>query len=401
MSERRRMVDAALVVLFVAFLCAPTVRNLSGSQPAARHEFRAPAPRPEWKWRSAVLQHFPTHFEAYYNDHFGYRHKFIDLLNNFRVRWLNHSSSPHVCLGKNGWLYFEFEPLGNDYTTHRAFTEAELVRWKLILEGRRDWLRELGIPYVFVIAPDKQSVYPEMLPRDLQRRWRDTSRLEQLLTYLRANSDVDVVDLRPPLRDAKAQSPVFFLTDSHWNDHGAYAAYVDILKEVSRHFPQVQPAPRSDFIETTVRRPGGDLARMMGLPNRMSEEHYLLVPCVPRLAQSIDAGVRESHRSPQMQASLTVRPGTKLPRAVLFHDSFAKCVMPLLAEHFQRMSCRWLEPHEFDADVILRERPDVVIQQIVERKLNLPFPPDCLAGLGEDFGHYTVRAAAQAAPQVP
>jgi len=69
-----------------------------------------------------------------------------------------------------------------------------------------------------------------------------------------------------------------------------------------------------------------------------------------------------------------------LPRAVVFRDSFASRLAPYLSEHFGRVVYLW--QNNFDAEVIRRERPDVVIQQIVGRHLhyvspysNAPAPP--------------------------
>ena len=68
---------------------------------------------------------------------------------------------------------------------------------------------------------------------------------------------------------------------------------------------------------------------------------------------------------------LTERPGPQLPRAVMFRDSFAECMIPFLSEHFRRILYIHLEPEEFHYDLVEREKPDMVIQEMVERKLSL------------------------------
>jgi hypothetical protein len=365
-----------------------------GSQPVAANENRVLAAYPPLKWETASINDFPIRFEAFYNDHFGYRHKLIDALNNIRVCWLHQSSSPQVCLGKNGWLFFNQVPIGQDYDACRPFTPVELARWKNMLEERRDWLQERGVPYVFVVTPDKQSVYPEMLPYVVRRRVPEPSRLDQLVAYLRANTDVHVVDLRDELRKEKESNRLYCATDSHWNDNGGYAAYVTLVRELSNWFPDLVPLPRSAFIEVSGEQPGGDLARMLGLPNRFVETNHLLVPRVPRLAIWGYANAYYPHLPPNMQPTLMVRPDSEgLPRAVFFHDSFAESFKPFLGEHFERMSCRWLEPYEFDTHTIEFEMPNIVIQQVVERKLELPFPPDWRAQLGDDLGKSATQTA--------
>jgi hypothetical protein len=376
--------DAILVLLFAGLLVAPTVRNLLGPPPAAASENRALAPWPKWQASAWAAADFPSRFEAFYNDHFGFRYKLIDWHNHVRVRYLGLSSSPQVCLGKEGWLYFQHEPLGNDAVTDRPFTKEELQRWQRMLESRRDWLAERGISYLFVVAPNKESIYPEMLPSGLRRRGH-SSRLDQLLAHLQATSRVRVLDLRGPLRTAKAHERVYHVTDSHWNQSGAYVAYYSLVNELAQDFPQLQPMPRSAFAESSVQLPGGDLAKMLGMAEQFSEEHPLLIPRLPRQARQVEAGLRLENLPSYLQPTLLVRPEPDLPRAVLFHDSFAQCFTPFLGEHFQRMSCRWLEAYEFDVRLIESEKPDIVIQEIVERKLDIPFPPHCRAGGDEDL----------------
>jgi hypothetical protein len=70
-----------------------------------------------------------------------------------------------------------------------------------------------------------------------------------------------------------------------------------------------------------------------------------------------------------------------LPRAVMFHDSFGAHLIPYLSEHFRRIVYAWERPDYpvFDGALVERERPDVVIQQIVERKLAVYFPRESIA----------------------
>ena len=64
---------------------------------------------------------------------------------------------------------------------------------------------------------------------------------------------------------------------------------------------------------------------------------------------------------------VTEIPGSRLPRALIFRDSFASRLVPFLSEHFSRAVYLW--QNDFDANAVLSENPDVVIQEIVGRHL--------------------------------
>ena len=49
------------------------------------------------------------------------------------------------------------------------------------------------------------------------------------------------------------------------------------------------------------------------------------------------------------------QPDQKLPAAVMFRDSFATWLDPLLSEHFRRIVFSW--QYTFDRDLVEREHP--------------------------------------------
>ena len=58
----------------------------------------------------------------------------------------------------------------------------------------------------------------------------------------------------------------------------------------------------------------------------------------------------------------------RLPRAVIFRDSFTDALLPLLFEHFR--SAVYVSEKTFDRGVIEREKPEVVITEMVERSIS-------------------------------
>jgi alginate O-acetyltransferase complex protein AlgJ len=179
--------------------------------------------------------------------------------------------------------------------------------------------------------------------------------------------------VREDLRQAKLVEPVFDVTDSHWNPLGGYIAYARIMQALGTWFPQARAIPRSDFLEVVESGAGGDLARMLGIAEKLPEERLTLVPRNGWHFRHTDETFPIAARCAYPALTMaTERTDAKLPRAVLFRDSFAAQLIPLLAEHFERMLCIW--DKEFDGAIIDHERPGVVIQEIVERGLEGALP---------------------------
>src|SRR5436190_21050559 len=100
------------------------------------------------------------------------------------------------------------------YTGLARFSEQELKDWQELLEGRRDWLARRGCKYLFVVPPDKHSVYPEYLP-DWLIKSETPSKVQQLIAHMKAHSTVPTLDLREALVEAKQGAVLYQMTDTH------------------------------------------------------------------------------------------------------------------------------------------------------------------------------------------
>src|SRR5262249_47950937 len=104
---------------------------------------------------------------------------------------------------------------------------------------------------------------------------------------------------------------------------------------------------------------------------QIPEEDLQLVPRRPRVAQGTTEGFPPA---PLVLAPpfAMVQADPRLPRAVMFCDSFTQAMFPFLAEHFHRIAFIWQYFPTFDTAVVEREKPQIVIQELVERKLLYP-----------------------------
>ena len=119
--------------------------------------------------------------ETYVNDRFGLRQQLVDINSLARYR-LCLSSTKEAVIGKDGWLFYTADKLMDQHTGVDIFTPAELEFWVRQIEADRDWLAKRGIAFYLMIAPDKNTIYPEKLP-DYPRG--AVTRIDQLAARLR------------------------------------------------------------------------------------------------------------------------------------------------------------------------------------------------------------------------
>jgi alginate O-acetyltransferase complex protein AlgJ len=183
---------------------------------------------------------------------------------------------------------------------------------------------------------------------------------------------VDYVDLVRPLRSAKSSSLLYYRTDSHWNLFGATIGYERIMRALQRALPDgrlrtiaspVRPAyvPGADWY-------WGDLARMVGVPFFYREPDY--APLAKVLGDPSGRCAQRDAAVPDQGFEIYQCARPELPKAVVYRDSMAISLIPLLSENFRRVV--YVSSHRLDPALIERERPDVVIEEMVERGLLTP-----------------------------
>ncbi len=362
-TSGRRGADALLVVLFLALILAPLIAGEEDD--TARQEMRKPAPPPAPVHDLVTLRAFPDAFDAYLGDGFGLRGRLIRWHNRFKLQVLGVSPTPELLLGEGGWLFTTRDHSVEVFRGLDPLSDEELRVWQRILEDRRDWCAERGMQYVFAVAPNKSSVYPERMPARIDRV--GPSRLDQLTAWMRRHSDFAVLDLREPLEAAKrraelAGEEVYYPLGTHWNRFGMLAGYWALLGEVAQRFPAVVPHGLDDFRIERSPHPGDNWGRRLYLEDLLHQTNVELVPRFPTRASTV---LRKMVRLVPTEVREVDDPD--LPSAVMFHDSFGNMQKDLVAEHFRRTLFHF-DP-DFDTYVLEEERPDVVLHVLVERAL--------------------------------
>ncbi|MEZ5406333.1 MAG: hypothetical protein R3F23_09305 [Verrucomicrobiia bacterium] len=177
--------DWLLISIFLITLWLPLVDNYFHWDPTSvANENRNLTPPPEWKWKKKALQKFPLAWEVYYKDHFGWRNSLLQGYNWLLAGGLKQSTTEDIVIGKKGWLYTANDDTLLDYQGLLTLSQEELEFFRRTLEERRDWLKKRNCRFLFILTPDKQSIYPEYLPKYLQDRKKET-RADQLIKYLK------------------------------------------------------------------------------------------------------------------------------------------------------------------------------------------------------------------------
>ncbi len=305
---------------------------------------------------------YPDEFTKFFEDRVAWMHLQVRRYARFKLDTWGVSPTPRVWVGEGGWLFYNHEA----DSTYIPATDHRLVarrnEWTQALYEWRVWLAERGMRLQVVVAPDKQSIYSEYLPA-VERKRIGLTPLDVLLKELRDRDPaVAVLDLRRPLQEGRTNQRLYFKSDTHWNPYGILVGY-----RSTAHALGIEPLSNNAVRTGTGATKHGDLPLKLGywpLEDEPFDHIEITSPRARKIELTMDA--RDEASLDYLNSRLYVQDNEKLPKVVLFHDSFGDGIFSeLLAEHFGRLLC--VPSNHMDPDVIIREKPDIVILEIVER----------------------------------
>ncbi len=170
--------------------------------------------------------------------------------------------------GRDGWLFYR---PGLQYMTQRDDGRAGADDPVRAIRAFRDALSERGVHLLVVPAPNKESIYPEMVTAQAQgvsvmlcRRTRDV--LDRL-----QGSGVEVVDLFQVFARAKLDHspsslhPLYLPQDTHWSPTGVRIAAQAVAGRL-RDLGWVEPGTTTYVERSILVRRVGDVLQMLQVP---------------------------------------------------------------------------------------------------------------------------------------
>jgi alginate O-acetyltransferase complex protein AlgJ len=363
--------SAILSFCFLAILVLPSAETLLHFGPHIElPEKRTLQVYPQFKWNKKALLSFPARFEAAFSDRFGFRAFLVRTQALAKFYWLHMSPSSKVVLGRDGWLYLA-ESI-DEYRGVRRLPQARIQKWLQEFKAKKVFFESRNIKYLVVIAPNKETVYPEFLPTAIQQI-RNKLYIDDLMNALPADSRPSILDLREPLISAKGTGRLYLRTDSHWNQLGAAIASNAIIKRLSSWFPELQPRSRQNVFKTRTSN-SGDLAQLMGLQDRLREE-AIVIQQVPQALHPASLRSRTKMKRILSNEAVESADGKQRRHAIVTGDSFTNTLNMFLPAQFRRtLKIRPLVPYQdpFFQSIIETEKPDVYIELVVDRHLANP-----------------------------
>ena len=359
-----------LFIGFLLFITFPIINNLANILPDI--ESSENRKMKSFPMMDTISNESKSKFlEEYLIDHTSVRNRLIKFYNKLNI--FVFKSSPVVIkaiVGKNGWYFMAGEEL-KTYVGTELFTEQELVEFKNEMLRRKKVIEENHAHFLIAIVPNKSNVYSEYMPDHIKRTNQEGYGM-QLLDYLK-KFDLPVIDLYKPLTEAKVNLDVYYKTDNHWNDYGAFIGSNEILKAFKKYNNNIKLLDQNTYkIKTVIEKPG-NIAKMFSLENEITETNY--IPISKSGFLSFENKLNkytptQGFPYPEEYELTRFSKNNSLPTVLIIRDSFGAKILPYLSEQCKKMVAIYDGWHYgLNEEIIKGEKPDIVLMLIVESNL--------------------------------
>lgn len=274
-----------------------------------------------------------------------------------------------VICGLSDWLYLHggSNSLMDYHIGAKQLSKEDIELWKKTLQYRHDWHQSRNIKYLQFFAPNKICVYPEFYPEQLNIIGKRP--IEQLIQ----NCGHLFTYQLDYLLSKKTQYDLYYKTDTHWNQIGAFFAYEQIMNflDVSYRINCL----KIEHLKLFQKDMAGDLGNRFDPPKSARAKKAKLK--VFRAEKYFDNQVKNRGKVRKFKNN-NIKDG----KLIIFGDSFTNMFINFLAESFKEVI--FIHATFVDFDYVENEKPDIVINHTIERFI-IQVPDDFNAAKAEEY----------------
>lgn len=275
-------------------------------------------------------------------------------------------------VGGNNYNFF-FQKMMPDFMQTNTLRDSELASLTNKIKNRIETLKTAspGTEIIYMIVPSKASIYPELVPEQYPKGT-GKSRLEQVCEALQAGGATVINLLDVFTQHKNDEYKLYWKTDSHWTDYGAFIAYTELFNYISKKFPEAAPRKMSDFDFKADYYEGGDMIYYM----EMNQKKLMEYCCyrTPKFEMNSAITRVNRYRSPTylmysdgITPAMTIKTGNKkLPDLFVMRDSYNAQIFDILADRGNTTYYKPMWNFTYDLSEIKSAQPDYIIYLAAE-----------------------------------
>lgn len=285
----------------------------------------------------------------YFSDNFAFRQELTTINSYLMKQIFMVSGNDNVVVGTDNWLYFD--ETTNDYLGRNVLSRRGIHNCGKVLSLLQENAEKNNCSFLFVAAPNKNSIYPEYMPPNYIKE-NEANNWVKLQTELN-KQNVLYVDLHSAF--LKKDTIMYHKYDSHWNNEGAAYACNEILNKFNKKHTDYSNVPHH-------------------IENNFSADLWgMLYPKWEKFDKNVDYDKKHCftycnnvNSTKDMWIETKSKKGQQT--LVMYRDSFGNALLPYLADEYENAFFTKMVPYNWE--LIKSHKAQNVIIEITERHIS-------------------------------
>ncbi len=356
-SKITDFIEIVFMLAFFALIIIPIITiNLKTNQ-VSEIDNRALAEFPK-----VISELKPASLEDYLEDRIGFRDEMITAYQVLCDRIFKKMVHPSYMYGKEGHVFFKDKSYTNDYQ-HLNLDKKYVEACTSYLEQLDAYCESVGSDFLYVLLPDKKSVYAEYFP-GTYNVYGNVSLKDMLIEELKKTEIQYLFPLEDFLQakdDVQLYNVVY--DAAHWNENGAFLGHSIITEKLKLFYPKLDSIRKEDYIVSYEQ------------VNSLLVSHFTIDEKIPKyrsvnhpwtVSKSIFSYIK---CKPDAHSYVVNESIPDRPKLLLFHDSYFNSSAQYYAKNFSEvlmLHSKNLEDFQYYVSAF---KPDIVMLESVERVL--------------------------------
>lgn len=235
--QNKSRIDIVFLTVFFILLFLPML-HISDAEKSEQENRMLAKYTPLIDYRGGCNLKYGKNFDAWFSDRFWGRDELIKVY--YKIKKINkYTITAKASKLKNDWYFND-----NELST-LTISEKQKVQYKKNIQYLLQFCKENNIKCYMEIVPAKIYYAKDGLINNKLKEYNDT--LPQFIKYIKETLNFEIIYPLDELKEADKSDYVYFKTDHHWTDWGAYIGYQALLKQLKKDFPDIYEAKEGDF----------------------------------------------------------------------------------------------------------------------------------------------------------
>ena len=233
--QHKSKIEIIFLAIFFIFLFIP-MSHINSAEKSETENRRLAVYKPLVTREGKINYTYGQNFDVWFNDRFNFRDELINIFSqvNWSLSTVWYENNKYVLNKVTHWGFIPGDIRVSN--TSESFLNATIDQLIML----KNFCDSNNIKLYVIVVPSKAVVYYSELETLFNTKLKIITEISKINTINKSLS-YNIIYPINPLIQASKNDYVFFKSDHHWTEYGAYIGYQTLMNEIIKDFPDLKP----------------------------------------------------------------------------------------------------------------------------------------------------------------